>query len=357
MNRGPRGYVSPRGPPDERAVVRVPGGHQAARSRALVGSVAARARPLAGLALLALLVWRLGSEPFLAGLRGLDGLSVVAALVLGAMVTACSAWRWTVVARSMGAPLPLRAAVAACYRSQFVNVATPGGVVGDVLRGVRQGRATGDTVRGLRSVVWERLVGQSVQVVLALLVLVLLPSPLPRPLVATALGAVVVTALVALVLRDRLGREPAGLLTGAVLRRAGAASALAVAGHVLTFLVAARSAGVTASAARLLPLSLVVLVAAAVPANLAGWGPREGVAAWVFASAGLGAGTGLSTAVAFGMLVLVANLPGSLFLAGTALRGPTERTVSRRPTERPVTARQLSLAPAQPTTELGGCRG
>jgi hypothetical protein len=93
-----------------------------------------------------------------------------------------------------------------------------------------------------------------------------------------------------------------------------AASALAVSGHVLTFLVAARTAGSTASATQLVPLAFVVLVAMVVPTNLAGWGPREGVAAWGFGAAGLGAETGLSTAVVYGVLVLVASLPGAVVL-------------------------------------------
>ena len=66
------------------------------------------------------------------------------------------------------------------------------------------------------------------------------------------------------------------------------ASALAVAGHAVTFLVAARTAGATAPPARLLPLALLVLLAMVLP-SIAGWGPREGVAAWAFGAAGLGA--------------------------------------------------------------------
>jgi len=52
----------------------------------------------------------------------------------------------------------------------------------------------------------------------------------------------------------------------------------------------------------------------AVPANVAGWGPREGAAAWAFGAAGLGADLGLATAVAYGVLVFVAALPGAAVL-------------------------------------------
>jgi hypothetical protein len=103
-----------------------------------------------------------------------------------------------------------------------------------------------------------------------------------------------------------------------------AASALALTGHVATFLVAARTAGVTAPVATLLPLALVVLVAMGIPANVAGWGPREGVAAWAFGAAGLGADAGVATAVVYGVMVLVASLPGLVvLLAGRPRPAPT----------------------------------
>jgi hypothetical protein len=73
--------------------------------------------------------------------------------------------------------VPLRGAIAAYYRSQFLNSALPGGVLGDVHRGLQHGRDAGDVSRGLRAVGWERLAGQAVQVVLALIVLLVLPSP------------------------------------------------------------------------------------------------------------------------------------------------------------------------------------
>jgi hypothetical protein len=59
---------------------------------------------------------------------------------------------------------------------------------------------------------------------------------------------------------------------------------------------------------------LGVLLVSAIPLNIAGWGPREGAAAWVFGAAGLGAGVGLEVAVVYGVMALVATLPGALAL-------------------------------------------
>jgi hypothetical protein len=82
---------------------------------------------------------------------------------------------------------------------------------------------------------------------------------------------------------------------------------------VATFLIASRTAGVTASPSRLLPLALLVIEAMVLP-SVAGWGPREGAAAWVFGAAGLGAGRGVATAVVYGVMTLVASLPGAAVL-------------------------------------------
>ena len=81
-------------------------------------------------------------------------------------------------------------------------------------------------------------------------------------------------------------------------RRAGPgialASAVVVAGHVATLLLAARTAGAISPILQLLPLAVLVLLATAVPTNIGGWGPREGAAAWAFGAAGLGAAQGVA---------------------------------------------------------------
>jgi hypothetical protein len=90
-----------------------------------------------------------------------------------------------------------------------------------------------------------------------------------------------------------------------------------VAGHTAVFLIAVESTGVSVSTQRMLPVVLVVLLAAAVPTNVAGWGPREGAAAWAFGTVGLTAGQGVTAAVLYGVLALAATLPGMvLLLAG-----------------------------------------
>jgi hypothetical protein len=56
------------------------------------------------------------------------------------------------------------------------------------------------------------------------------------------------------------------------------------------------------------------------PTNVGGWGPREGVAAWLFASAGLGAAQGVAVATVYGVLVFAACLPGAIVVLVDWLR-------------------------------------
>jgi glycosyltransferase 2 family protein len=301
------------------------------------------ARLAAAAATLAVVVWHLGAGPFLDGVRAVDGRALLAAAGIGLVTTVCCAWRWTIVARGLGLQLSLPAAVAAYYRSMFLNLTLPGGVAGDVHRGVSHGRDVHDVGRAVRVVAWERAAGQFAQAVLTIAVLLVLPSPVrsSMPLVAIAATATVVGLV--LVARTRPGGARSrwsrawsavaadvrsGLLRGKALPAIALASALVVVGHAVTFLVAARTAGVTASTPRLLPLALLALLAMVLP-SVAGWGPREGATAWVFAAAGLGAERGVATSVAYGVMVLVAVLPGALVLVAGVL--PRRRVQSQLP--------------------------
>jgi len=292
-------------------------------------------RLLVGAAVLVLLVARLGTGPFVDGVRALDGWAIGAAFAVTVATTVCGAWRWRLVAGGLGLDLPLGTAVAASYRAQLLNSTLPGGVLGDVHRGVRHGREVRATGRALRAVAWERVAGQVTQAALAVAVLLVLPSPVRSSMpgvvlvaVAAAVTGLLVVRIAVPVLRADLRALAAhGSLPGVVVL-----SGLAVVGHLGVFWVAARTAGVPVSPDRLLPLALLVLLAMAVPANVAGWGPREGVAAWAFAAAGLGASAGVATAVAYGVLVLVASLPGVAVLVVEALH----RRTPDRPAEEPV---------------------
>jgi uncharacterized membrane protein YbhN (UPF0104 family) len=286
------------------------------------GALGAWLRLAVGVAVLVVLVVRLGAGPFTDALELTTGWSLLAATAITAVTTACCAWRWRLVSGALGAPLDAGSALGSVSRAQFLNATLPGGVVGDVDRALRHARGSTAAAAGARSVVWERSLGQVVQVALTVGLLLAAPSAV-REAGAVA-GAVGLVALAAVIVAGRLGRRsrlvrvPTEDLRRILADRRGVPvvllSAASVAGHLLVFVIAAHVAGVRAPATTLVPIAAVVMLGAAVPANVAGWGPREGVAVWAFGAAGLDAGAGLTTSVVYGVMALVATLPGAVVL-------------------------------------------
>jgi glycosyltransferase 2 family protein len=295
-----------------------------------------RLRVLAGAGILAVLGWRLGTDAFVDGLRVIDGESVLAALGIGLLTTVFSAWRWCIVARGLGLRLPLPTAIADYYRALLVNAVLPTGVLGDVHRAVSHGRHAGDVGRGVRAVVLERIAGQVVLIAVGVAVLLTQPALVSavaqdlvpsRGIVFAALSVLIVLGVViALGARARWGRGTSkwrrALATALADARLGLLardtwpgvvllSAAALLGHVVLFLVAARVAGSSAPVAQLVPLMVLALFVMGLPVNVGGWGPREAVSALAFGAAGLGAPQGLTVAVVYGVLTLVASLPGA----------------------------------------------
>lgn len=240
----------------------------------------------AGGVLLACLGLQFGAGPFLDGLRATRPTALVVALVVTAGTSWCCALRWSRVAGWFDERIPVGVALRAYYRSQLINATVPGGVVGDVHRG---------WVFGWRPVLWERALGQVVQI--GLVGALLLPG----------------------------GWRWAGLTALAIAVLAGGAvvllSVLSTSGHLVLFLVAAATVGVDLPLATLVPIGALVLLGSSVPLNLAGWGPREGVAALAFATYGSTADAGLTVAVTLGVMSAVATLPGLLVLRGGARHG------------------------------------
>ncbi len=293
-------------------------------------------RPVVGLGILAFLVWRLGTGAFVDGLRGIDPWSVFAALALGLLTTVAGAWRWCIVARRLGLPLSLRLAVADCYRAILLNSVLPVGVLGDVHRAVNHGQKSGDLGRGVRAVVLERAAGQVVLIAVGVAMVVTHPGILPAmgadampALWAAVAVGVVIVAVLLIAAWIRWGSVDSALRraarTAVTDTRLGLfswdtgpavllLSTVALAGHVCMFLVAAKATDSSVPIATLLPLVILALLVMGLPINVGGWGPREAFLALAFGAVGLGAGQGLAIAVAYGVLTLVACLPGAAVL-------------------------------------------
>lgn len=285
-------------------------------------------KSLAAVGVLAALAVHLGGDAVVDGVRAIDAASALAALGIGLLTTVFSAWRWCLVARGLGLNLPLGVAVVDSYRALFLNSVLPGGVLGDVHRAVSHGRQAGDVGRGVRAVALERSAGLVVSVIVGIAVLCTRPDLLTAAVGHPgrgALGPVAVLAAVAALavwtargahrvraaVRTFLADARAGVLSRGTGPGVVLLSLAALAGYLALFVIAARVAGSRAALGELLPLLVLALLAMALPLSVGGWGPREVVAAVAFGAGGLGMAQGFTVALVYGVLSLIACLPGA----------------------------------------------
>ncbi|MFS8102283.1 flippase-like domain-containing protein [Lentzea alba] len=282
-------------------------------------------RLLLAVAILVGLGLRLGTGAFLDGLRAIDAFSVAAALAIGFATTLLSAGRWVLIARRLGLSLSMRTAVSDYYRALLVNAVLPAGVLGDVHRAVNHGRESGDVGRGVRAVFFERFAGQMVLIGIGLAVLLLHPAPgLDLNLSGTTVGLVLAGLVAAAVVGWHIRpvrrvlvntlADGIRLLSLKTWPAVIALSAATVAGYVAMFVVAARAAGSDATITQLAPVVVLALLIMAIPVNIGGFGPREAFLAVAFGAAGLGAQAGFTTGIVYGVLALIAALPGGVVL-------------------------------------------
>jgi uncharacterized membrane protein YbhN (UPF0104 family) len=284
----------------------------------------ARARWIATPVFVAVLLVRVDPRAVWSRLSHLEPRFVVFYLALSSLLYLLSAWRWQFTSARLGATLPFRRAYLDYYLSTLLNQVLPVGIAGDVVRAARHRERLGGASWGppARAVVLERFSGV---VALALFVLgsslVWLVRGNGAFLGVFAGALVLVLALPVLwfvtpyASRSPRLQEIARDARAALLERGAPAFQLAVSTAsvallVLMFCCAGRAAGVALDPAAAMQVVPLVLAATTLPWAFAGWGAREACTAALFALMGLDAALGVAVSVTFGVLSLVAALPG-----------------------------------------------
>jgi uncharacterized membrane protein YbhN (UPF0104 family) len=253
---------------------------------------------------------------------------IAAAILALTVQTVLSALRWRLTASRLGIAVSGRRAISEYYLSQVINQSLPGGMVGDAARAVRS-RAQAGLAKAGQAVVLERLMGQVVMfLVLACAFAVTWLAPgglvwpaaiaLPLALTIAAGFALPPLLLSAKRLPGALGRWAAilhgiihtGILQPGTLGRQVLLSIGTAACNLAAFAFCAKAVGATLPVGSVLAIVPLVLFTMLIPISFSGWGLREGAAAALFPLAGATAAQGFATSVAFGLVFIVAVLPG-----------------------------------------------
>lgn len=255
--------------------------------------------------------------------RAEPGWMVLAAVLL-VVQTAVSALRWRLVAARLGQRIAMGHALREYFLAQAVNMAVPGGVMGDAARAVRA-RAEVGLERAGMAVVLERAAGQVALVAVtatAVLAVTLVPGGMAVP------GAVIWGLLLAMggvglalvllsrmagqraaVARWRQGVQVALLSHGVWVAQVGL-SLVTVGLNLAAFWACAVAMGVWLPLGAALVVLPLVLFAMLVPLTVGGWGLREGAAVAFFPLAGASGAEGFAASAAFGAVFTLTALVG-----------------------------------------------
>jgi uncharacterized membrane protein YbhN (UPF0104 family) len=254
-------------------------------------------------------------------------LLLAAALVL-TLQTLLSAQRWRITAAQLGLSIPFAKAVREYYLAQVVNLSLPGGIIGDAGRAVRLRGAAGLLISG-QAVVFERAAGQIGMLAVLLIGLALSailpvgfdwPIWLKAPLTATLMLLAAAPFAIALALfisgpsdnpLRRFVRDFKRAVTARnVLPQQVCLSLGTAICNVAAFALCAAALGITLPVLVVATLVPLILFAMLMPFSIGGWGYREGAAVILFPLIGATPSEGLATSVAFGLIFLLAVLPG-----------------------------------------------
>lgn len=271
------------------------------------------------------LVWRMvdGAE-VLARLRAVHPGWIAVALLCLAVQTVLSALRWRLTAARLGHDIGVARAVREYFLAQVVNLALPGGVLGDAGRALRAGAEAGMERAG-QAVVFDRLTGQAALVLVAMAgaaVVSVVPGGVTLP---GGLGLVLLMAGAGISLAVALGLWAGRGWPRLAAWRVAAGQAVfartvwpwqvglslgTVAANLLAFAACAAAVGVWLSPGAIMVILPLVLFAMLLPVSIGGWGLREGAAVALFPLAGATGAEGFAASACFGVVFLLSALSG-----------------------------------------------
>ncbi|MEJ6394222.1 lysylphosphatidylglycerol synthase transmembrane domain-containing protein [Gymnodinialimonas sp. 2305UL16-5] len=251
-----------------------------------------------------------------------------AAVLLLNLQTLLSTQRWRLTAAQLGIHIGPVDAVREYYHSQIMNQSLPGGVVGDARRALRA-RDQAGLLASSQAVVFERVAGQiGLLALLALGLTVTFAAPglqnwpdwLATP--AASIASIALLAVFVMATSLWLNHRAASLfhkgtrsfrqavLAPNVWRQQAVLSLATASCNVAAFAFCASALGLTLPVLATITVVPLILFAMVLPLSVGGWGLREGAAAMLFPAIGFSMGEGLTTSVAFGLVILASVLPG-----------------------------------------------
>lgn len=303
---------------------------------------------------LSLLVWllhRIDLAPLLARLGSLDPVLAIAAIVLMTAQLLLTGWRWSAIARMIGAPIARDTTVRLTLIGQFFNQTLPSAIGGDAVRAWLAQREGMSLAKAVSGVFADRVVALILLVALVGATLSAFYVRVPAPEMRASVTALVVatTACVILLLtcgpffsrllqRYRWTRALGTLADDLrlVLTSPGALAVVASAilvhlGVVTSVWLVARALAIEVSLLDCLVLVPPIVLITTLPISIAGWGVRESATVIGFGFIGVPAVDAVALSVVFGLVQIAIGLPGGLVWMLQRRSGADQKSTQRPP--------------------------
>lgn len=267
---------------------------------------------------------------------------LIAAAVFTMAQILLAALRWDQIIKGLGAKVPIEVVVRVTYMGTFFNSWFLGNIGGDVARALLAPEGGIGRARIIYSVLFDRVSTLAGLGLVILPIVALSTGPLARsmPVFASlAVAALPFIGLTALgLVAPAIGGRPAAVMTrlrdlGLTWRllcqapgRLGAALAIAAASQIATPMVAyclARAQHLDVSFLDFMILIPPVVLLAALPISIGGWGVRENAMIIAMASIGMASGPALLISIQMALLASLLSLPGGAIWALRYLGRPT----------------------------------
>jgi glycosyltransferase 2 family protein len=278
---------------------------------------------VAGATLLAGTLYFVGPHAVIESLRKIGyGAAAIAGLLAIGQVFICG-FRWYLVSRQTGAPLRLRDTTLGYLEATFVNAFFPTLIASDGARVLRAIGSGANATHAFVGVVTDRIVALCGLAVASASGIFFLPGAAHNPWLLAAIVGILPAFLCGLLVLDLMGRYFVRLSHWRIVRPFLELASyvrrlrqmprltflvvgVSVAGHAFcagAFYVLSQQLGIQIGYWAMFALAATILVYAAVPISIGGWGIREMVTAGLFGLVGYAPASAVALSFAFGLLM------------------------------------------------------
>ena len=238
-----------------------------------------------------------------------------------------SAYRWMYISKITKLNISFYYSLKFYYISSFMNNVLPGGIVGDIYRIYYTSDDNKNILRAgksLQSVVFERLSGQVMLLVifiLSLSIYFLIDEKylaLLYLLIPSILSFLILKKVIGKFIAENMKKE--GILNnfkilflGPLFWRHTILSFFVIISYIFIYIVSAKSLGLNIDYFTFFIFTPIILFSMTLPVSIGGWGVRETTALLISFLLGLTASASISVSIIYGLLNLLCSLPGFFF--------------------------------------------